>query len=600
MPAEDSEPQHLTSANPEAASTGRAKRAAASPKTYPTRWQMKMLWMAITGLSLLTLGALAVFVLFLISRAIGFLQAFLLPVAVAGVLTYLLAPLVDKLRERGMPHKRAALIVFLAFILGAGGLIAAIAIPVTQQFKQMGQSMPVIYHRFEGLIGQHLSPEGMEKLIKQWEAHPLAGPLIKFTPFGTKPPKENGEGQPGEVSSTTSATAQNPVVTPETSAPPPENGTGSISLENRDSEEFLRDFFSGKVNEVTVFPEFPTPAGEAPLQANQTPAPGSTAAGTEPAPSSITTPQNIPELRAALGRIAQGAWDWIVGSIGGVFGVFGFLLNFLLVPLYLFFFLRETYSIQANWSRYLPLRASRFKDEIVSLVQEINGYLISFFRGQMLVSLIDGFFTALILQALGLKFGLLIGVLVGILGFVPYIGIMICFVPAFIIAIVQATQGGWGWAPNAPWWVLPLLVSATFLLVNNLDGIFIAPKIVGDSVGLHPLMIIVSVIFWSLVLGGVLGAILAVPLTATLGVIFRRYIWQRPVPEEGTSPPQSGEGGVMVTAPPAITIIPAGEGGEVRGNSGSVMEPTALEQPLPEPTAQPNAVARRRRKRGSK
>ena len=56
----------------------------------------------------------------------------------------------------------------------------------------------------------------------------------------------------------------------------------------------------------------------------------------------------------------------------------------------------------------------------------------------------------------------------------------------------------------------------------------IAPKIVGESVGLHPLTVIISVLGWSLVLGGLLGALLAVPLTATLKVLLKRYFWDRP------------------------------------------------------------------------
>jgi predicted PurR-regulated permease PerM len=59
---------------------------------------------------------------------------------------------------------------------------------------------------------------------------------------------------------------------------------------------------------------------------------------------------------------------------------------------------------------------------------------------------------------------------------------------------------------------------------------FIAPKIVGDSVGLHPLTVILSVLAWSLILGGLLGALLAVPLTATLKVLLKRYFWDKPLP----------------------------------------------------------------------
>ena len=71
-----------------------------------------------------------------------------------------------------------------------------------------------------------------------------------------------------------------------------------------------------------------------------------------------------------------------------------------------------------------------------------------------------------------------------------------------------------------------LAVTIIFIAVQQIEGIFISPKIVGDSVGLHPMTIIISVFAWSLMLGGLLGAILAIPLTAMLKVLLGRYVWQ--------------------------------------------------------------------------
>ena len=220
--------------------------------------------------------------------------------------------------------------------------------------------------------------------------------------------------------------------------------------------------------------------------------------------------QKIPDLAVESGKFLQ-------RSLGGFLGVFGLLLSMILVPIFLFFFLKDSASIAENWSRYLPLRASPLKNEIVSLVGEINSYLISFFRGQLIVSLIDGFLIAAALLVLGLDFAILIGLMVGVLGLIPYLGMMICYIPAVIIAAAQFGD-----------WTHPLIVTAIFILANNIDGIFIAPKIVGESVGLHPLTVIVSVLAWSLILGGLLGALLAVPLTATIKVLLKRYFWDRP------------------------------------------------------------------------
>ena len=222
-----------------------------------------------------------------------------------------------------------------------------------------------------------------------------------------------------------------------------------------------------------------------------------------------------------LPAIATATGTFLQKSIGGVFGVLGFLLSLILVPVFLFFFLLESPSIGSNWSRYLPLRASPLKEEIVSLLNEINTYLIHFFRGQLLVSLIDGAVVGISLFLfLHLDFSFLIGLMVGILCLIPYLGMALCLIPAMLIAVAQYGD------VMHPVWVLVI-----FALAHNLDGIFISPKVIGESVGLHPMTVIISVFAWTIILGGLLGALLAVPLTATIKVVLRRYFWDRPVPQ---------------------------------------------------------------------
>jgi hypothetical protein len=90
---------------------------------------------------------------------------------------------------------------------------------------------------------------------------------------------------------------------------------------------------------------------------------------------------------------------------------------------------------------------------------------------------------------------------------------------------VEIRVNAWNWLPSV--WAYPLIVLAIFIILQQINGLVTAPKIVGDSVGLHPLTVIFSVLFWSLLLGGLLGALLAVPLTASVKVLFVRYIWEK-------------------------------------------------------------------------
>ena len=115
-----------------------------------------------------------------------------------------------------------------------------------------------------------------------------------------------------------------------------------------------------------------------------------------------------------------------------------------------------------------------------------------------------------------------------VLGVIPYIGNILCLIPACIIAWLHAR----GVAPfgMSPWAYVGCVV-AIFVIVQQINSLITAPKIVGDSVGLHPLTVIFSMLFWSLVLGGFVGALLAVPMTAAVKVLFRRFIWARQMNE---------------------------------------------------------------------
>jgi predicted PurR-regulated permease PerM len=219
---------------------------------------------------------------------------------------------------------------------------------------------------------------------------------------------------------------------------------------------------------------------------------------------------------------------WLTAGSSKLLGFLGLVVGLIMVPVYLFFFLKDSASIRTHWHDYVPLKASRFKTSLVETLQEINGYLVSFFRGQVLVAAIDGMLVGITLTIFGLPYGLLIGVFMAILGVIPYIGNILCLIPACLIAYLHAQ----GTAPfgMGPWTYVGSVVGI-FVVVQQINSLVTAPKIVGDSVGLHPLTVIFSMLFWSLVLGGFVGTLLAVPLTAAVKVLFRRFIWERQLRE---------------------------------------------------------------------
>jgi len=408
----------------------------------PSVFQKRMLWSAVTALSIALLGTLLVGLVYLGTRVLAFLQPLLVPFAVAGVLAYLLEPLVVRLMRWGASRQKAVLLVFsAATVMFVGALV--IVVPVA--IKQGAQFAHVLPH-YTKVAGQKVSDWAAklnEHLRKDYNLD-----LLKSG--AAKPP-------------------------PQTEGLAPAAGTDEAAAD-READDMLQ-FIDGDWLEK--------------------------------------------ELPVLINHV----WEFIKSGLGGFLGVFGFLLSLVIVPLYLYYFLTEAPKISARWQDYVPLRTSRFKDEVVGTLTEINRYLIAFFRGQLVVSMINGLATAAGLSILGLNFGWLIGLSLCFLGIVPYVGIAVCWIPAVIIASVQG--GSWLIAATHTWWVFPLAVTGVFTLVQQIDSFFISPRVVGESVGLHPMTVIASVFGWSLILGGLLGAILAVPMTAAVKVLFQRYVWKR-------------------------------------------------------------------------
>jgi predicted PurR-regulated permease PerM len=210
------------------------------------------------------------------------------------------------------------------------------------------------------------------------------------------------------------------------------------------------------------------------------------------------------------------AGRWLFGQVGRVASWFGVLAGLALIPVYTFYFLLEKRGISSRWTNYLPVADSAFKNELVFVLNSINNYLITFFRGQVLVATCDGILYGLGFLLVGLPYALLIGVAAVFLTIIPFLGAIIVCVTALLIALVNFGD-----------WRHPLLVLMVFGLVQALEGLVVSPKIMGGRVGLHPVTIIIAVMVGTTLLGGLLGGILAIPLTAALRVVMFRYVWKR-------------------------------------------------------------------------
>src|SRR6266478_2021210 len=435
-------------------------------KDYPTPWQRKTMWAALTAFFVVLLIIIVSAVIWTGANIISFLQPILIPVAIAGILTYLLDPLVTKMSRDTLSRTKAIALLFALAFFALGGLVAWLVPTISIQSANFAKQVPAYTEKARDRIVD---------LIYRFDQ--------TFGLFG------GGHGKSASTSLT------NWLIGPASPSPHPQpTGTAAAS----------------------------PPAPEAFASPTETIA---------PSPSRLSTAERqriqgyvekqIPNIQRALPTLTEKFWGILKKSIGGFLGVTGFLLSLILVPIYLFFLLTEKPRIEERWKDYLPLRASPLKDEVAETLSEINKYITAYFRGQLLVCLVDGVLIGTALTLIGLNFAPLVGLLVVILTMIPYIGIIVCWVPAVLIAAFQ-----WGD------WLHPIVVTLIFIVIQNLEGIFYAPRIVGNYVGLHPMTVIVSIFVWGLIIGGVLGPLLAVPLTATIKVLLARYVWGRRLREE--------------------------------------------------------------------
>lgn len=209
--------------------------------------------------------------------------------------------------------------------------------------------------------------------------------------------------------------------------------------------------------------------------------------------------------------------DWLLAHVGSFAVFMSYAVGLALVPVYLFYFLLEKSGIQSNWSDYLPIRESAAKKELVFVLSSINDCIIVFFRGQILVSICSGTLLGLGLLLCGIDYAVLLGAVAAVICILPYIGSIITFVLAAILAAVQ-----YGDTNHF------LAVAGVFVFVQVAEGLGYSPRILGNRVGLHPLSIIICVMVGTKLLGGILGGLLAIPITAALRTIMFRYVWKKP------------------------------------------------------------------------
>jgi predicted PurR-regulated permease PerM len=358
---------------------------------------------------------------------------------VAGIVSYLLDPVVDFLERKGSSRPLAIVYVFGMALVMVAAFFGSVVPQLVNETRQLTARIPAY-------------AAGIERRVEYWVSHPPA--LVQ----------KLLERESGAQGASDSVTATNQITLVAST-----NATGLAVTANASSH----------------------PGASLDKEALQNAADW---------------------LAKALPKVGA----WLFGQVGRLASWFGVLAGLALIPVYTFYFLLEKRGISSRWTDYLPVADSGFKNELVFVLNSINNYLITFFRGQVLVAICDGILYATGFLIIGLPYAVLIGAMAVVLTMIPFLGAIVTCFTGLLIALVQFGD-----------WLHPLEVLVVFGLVQALEGLVISPRIMGGRVGLHPVTIIIAVMVGTTLLGGVLGGILAIPLTAALRVVMFRYVWKR-------------------------------------------------------------------------
>lgn len=208
------------------------------------------------------------------------------------------------------------------------------------------------------------------------------------------------------------------------------------------------------------------------------------------------------------GSVAAGLLKTITSSS---LAIVGWVTNIILIPVVFFYLLRD-WSKLVNGMRHLLPRT--LEPTITRLVGESNSVLGAFFRGQLMVMIGLGILYGLGLSLIGLDTALAIGFIAGLLSIVPYLGFIVGIISAMFAAYFQFHD----------WWHIAG-VGLVFVVAQSIEGSILTPWLVGDRVGLHPVLVIFSILAGGQ-LFGFIGVLLAIPVTAVL-MVFMRYMKQR-------------------------------------------------------------------------
>jgi predicted PurR-regulated permease PerM len=232
------------------------------------------------------------------------------------------------------------------------------------------------------------------------------------------------------------------------------------------------------------------------------------------------------QLELALGDLGMN----LLKSLGDISEQAGLILGkiaaYAIIPVYAFFLLSKPPNTWETVETQLSFLPKDRRDDVLFLAREFVDILTAFFRGKLVVATLLAIFLAVGFSLIGLRFAIVVGIIVGFLNIIPYLGTILGIIIVLPIAYLQP-EGGWQ---------LLLLAGLIFAASQALEDYVLMPRVMKGKTGMSPMLIIFSIFFWGTAISGILGLLLAIPLTACFLVAWRliRERYLNPLAEENS------------------------------------------------------------------
>jgi predicted PurR-regulated permease PerM len=216
--------------------------------------------------------------------------------------------------------------------------------------------------------------------------------------------------------------------------------------------------------------------------------------------------ESLSKFGAQVGNIVQQA---VGGTAVVISYTFSLVLAILIIPFWTFYMLLDSHKLGQTFVHSIPIS---IREDVLKVVTLIDAVFASYLRGQLILGLIIGAISTIFFGIAGVQFALILGVIAGLFELIPNIGPILGAIPAILVALAQNPT-------------LALVTAIYAVVIQQIENIFITPRVLGRSVQLHPVLVMVVLVIGS-ELGGLIGLFLAPVTTAALRDVFR-YVYFR-------------------------------------------------------------------------